>query len=96
MLFVNAILGGLLIMMGQHSRSEALFYYFRLEDQVPETHLLRLIYPPHHLLRPDYNISNDVGRVKGHGLLFLSFADTRFASAQTHWFLSRVTTLLLR
>ncbi len=38
-----AILGGLLIMMGQHDRSEALFYYFRLEDQVPETHLLRLI-----------------------------------------------------
>src|SRR5476649_1964123 len=36
-------LGGALIMMGQHSRSEALFYYFRLEDQVPETHLLRLI-----------------------------------------------------
>ena len=35
--------GGLLIMMGQHDRSEALFYYFRLEDQVPETHLLRLI-----------------------------------------------------
>ena len=26
-------------MMGQHDRSEALFYYFRLEDQVPETHL---------------------------------------------------------
>ena len=23
-------------MMGQHDRSEALFYYFRLEDQVPE------------------------------------------------------------
>jgi len=37
------ILGGVLIMMGQHSRSEALFYYFRLDDQVPETHLLRLI-----------------------------------------------------
>src|SRR5512147_1512094 len=35
--------GGLLIMMGQHDRSEALFYYFRLEDQVPENHLLRLI-----------------------------------------------------
>ena len=34
---------GLLIMMGEHDRSEALFYYFRLEDQVPETHLLRLI-----------------------------------------------------
>ena len=30
-------------MMGQHDRSEALFYYFRLEDQVPENHLLRLI-----------------------------------------------------
>jgi transposase len=29
--------------MGQHCRAEALFYYFRLEDQVPETHLLRLI-----------------------------------------------------
>jgi hypothetical protein len=26
-------------MMGQHDRSEALFYYFRLEDQIPETHL---------------------------------------------------------
>ena len=43
MLFLIAILGGLLIMMGQHDRSEALFYYFRLEDQVPETHLLRRI-----------------------------------------------------
>jgi len=30
-------------MMGQHSCSEALFYYFRLEDQIPENHLLRLI-----------------------------------------------------
>ena len=38
-----AILGGLLVMMGQQDRSEALFYYFRLEDQVPENHLLRLI-----------------------------------------------------
>jgi transposase len=38
-----SIFGGLLIMMGQHDRSEALFYYFRLEDQVPEHHLLRLI-----------------------------------------------------
>src|SRR5438128_3746874 len=37
------IVGGLLIMMGQHDRTEALFYYFRLEDQIPETHLLRLI-----------------------------------------------------
>jgi hypothetical protein len=23
-------------MMGHHARSEALFYYFRLEDQIPE------------------------------------------------------------
>jgi transposase len=30
-------------MMGHQSRSEALFYYFRLEDQVSENHLLRLI-----------------------------------------------------
>ena len=30
-------------MMGQHARSESLFYYFRLEDQVPEHHLLRLV-----------------------------------------------------
>ena len=37
-----SIFGGLLIMMGHHARSEALFYYFRLEDQV-ENHLLRLI-----------------------------------------------------
>jgi len=38
-----SIFGGLPIMMGSHARSEALFYYFRLEDQVPENHLLRLI-----------------------------------------------------
>jgi len=38
-----SILGGLLIMMGHHARSEALFYYFRLDDQIPENHLLRLI-----------------------------------------------------
>jgi hypothetical protein len=37
------IFGGLLLMMGQQDRSEALFYYFRLEDQVPENLLLRLI-----------------------------------------------------
>jgi transposase len=43
MLWFIAMLGGLLLMMGQRSRSEALFYYFRLEDQVPENHLLRLI-----------------------------------------------------
>ena len=43
MLLFTATFGGLLLMMGNHSRSESLFYYFRLEDQVPESHLLRLI-----------------------------------------------------
>ena len=43
MLLFTATFGGLLLMMGHHSRSESLFYYFRLEDQVPENHLLRLI-----------------------------------------------------
>ena len=43
MLLFIAMLGGLLLMMGHHARSESLFYYFRLEDQVPENHLLRLI-----------------------------------------------------
>src|SRR5579871_3129666 len=38
-----SVFGGLLIMMGQHDRSEGLFYYFRLEDQIPENRLLRLI-----------------------------------------------------
>jgi hypothetical protein len=33
MLLWITILGGALIMMGQLSRSEALFYYFHLEDQ---------------------------------------------------------------
>jgi transposase len=43
MLLWIAIVGGLTLMMGQHTRSESLFYYFRLEDQVPENHLLRLV-----------------------------------------------------
>ena len=30
-------------MMGKQDRSESLFYYFRLEDQIPPDHLLRLI-----------------------------------------------------
>lgn len=30
-------------MMGHQTRTESLFYYFRLEDQIPESHLLRLI-----------------------------------------------------
>jgi hypothetical protein len=29
-------------MMGQQPRKESLFYYFRLQDQIPEDHLLRL------------------------------------------------------
>src|SRR5215467_12133122 len=43
MLLFTIPFGGLLLMMGHQSRAEALFYYFRLEDQVPENHLLRLI-----------------------------------------------------
>jgi transposase len=43
MLFFTAIFGGLLLMMGRQTRSELLFYYSRLEDQIPENHLLRLI-----------------------------------------------------
>src|SRR2546426_7982632 len=34
-------------MMGQQTRKESLFYYFRLEEQIPEDHLLRLI--DHHV-----------------------------------------------
>lgn len=30
-------------MLGQETRTESLFYYFRLEAQLPEDHLLRLI-----------------------------------------------------
>src|SRR6266849_1116816 len=30
-------------MMGHLARTESLFYYFRLEEQIPEDHLLRLI-----------------------------------------------------
>jgi transposase len=29
--------------MGQHARSESLFYYFKLNDYIPKNHLLRLI-----------------------------------------------------
>jgi transposase len=43
MLFCLASVGGLTLMMGQHARSESLFYYFRLDDQIPESHLLRLV-----------------------------------------------------
>src|SRR3989454_2662189 len=30
-------------MMGRQPQTESLFYYFRLEDQIPENHLLRLM-----------------------------------------------------
>ncbi len=30
-------------MMGQQTRNESLFFYFRLEEQIPQDHLLRLI-----------------------------------------------------
>jgi transposase len=30
-------------MMGEQQRTESLFYYFRLEDQIPDDHLLRLL-----------------------------------------------------
>jgi hypothetical protein len=43
MLLRIAIVGGLTLMMGQHTRSESLFYYFRLDDQVAENHLPRLV-----------------------------------------------------
>ena len=43
MFFFIAIHRGLLIVTGQHARSESLFCYFRIEDQVPENHLLRLL-----------------------------------------------------
>jgi transposase len=50
-------------MMGKHARSESLFYYFRIEDQVPENHLLRLL---------DRHISFDFVREK----LKDSYSDT--------------------
>ncbi len=46
-------------MMGQHSRSESLFYYFRIEDQVPENHLLRLIDRHHHFRFRSYEKLKD-------------------------------------
>ena len=39
MLFCIVIAGGLTLMMGQQARSESLFYYFRLDDQIPENPL---------------------------------------------------------
>src|SRR5262250_1823077 len=63
MLFFIAHHGGLPHMMGHHARSESLFYDFRIEDQIPENHLLRLI---------DRHISFDFVREK----LKDSYSDT--------------------
>ena len=63
MLLFTITFGGLLLMMGHHCRAESLFYYFRLEDQVPENHLLRLI---------DRHVSFDFVRAK----LKASYSDT--------------------
>src|ERR1700747_225669 len=40
-------------MMGQQAHTESLFYYFRLEERIPEDHLLRLIdhYVDFHFVR---------------------------------------------
>jgi transposase len=35
--------GGTPPMMGQQRRAESLFYHFRLEEQIPTNHLLRMI-----------------------------------------------------
>jgi hypothetical protein len=35
--------GGATPMIGQQSRSDSLFYYFRLEGQIPADHLRRMI-----------------------------------------------------
>jgi transposase len=43
MMWLMNIFGGLPIMMGEHTGSESLFYYLRLDDHIPENHLLRLV-----------------------------------------------------
>ncbi len=57
-------------MMGQQPRMESLFYYFRLEDQIPEDHLLRLL--DHHVdLRaggPPYTTAISAGYTPIHKL----------------------------
>ena len=53
-------------MMGQHDRSESLFYYFRIEDQVPENHLLRFIdrYVSFDFVREKLRWAGPVGKSK--------------------------------
>jgi len=66
MLWFFATLGGLLLMMGSQSRSESLFYYFRIEDQVPENHLLRLIdRPSRKMSLPPGLVSESIENSKG-------------------------------
>ena len=52
-------------MMGQHSRSESLFYCLRIEDQVPENHLLRLTPHVDHFVwdGPELKGRTQIGRV---------------------------------
>jgi hypothetical protein len=45
MLCLILIVGDLLTMTEQHDRSEALFYYFRLEDQVPDQEHHPVLWP---------------------------------------------------
>ena len=74
-------------MMGQHTRSESLFYYFRLEDQVSENHLLRLV--DKHIdfgfvrerLRDSYSEKNWAS-VHRSGALVAHFADRLFVRRQ--------------
>jgi hypothetical protein len=66
MLLFTISFGGLLLMMGHQSRSEALFYYFRLEDQVPENHLLRLI--DRHVNEP-LDVNRVIEIVEGQGTI---------------------------
>jgi hypothetical protein len=48
----------------------------------------QILVPPS-IQRNDYNISNDVDRVKGLGVLGFMISNTLFALAQTHCFSSR-------
>ena len=57
-------------MMGHHARSEALFYYFRQEDEVPENHLLRLM---------DKHVSFEIAPAS------LVFRDVRALKIQLDW-----------
>ncbi len=51
-------------MMGQLPRMESLFYYFRLEDQIPEDHLLtkaETVLQLIHILRGSLHVTFEEG-----------------------------------